>query len=62
MPKILDETVQKLKQRGVKAASAYPIAVSTLQKSGSLKQGSLKATAKGVKRAAMTQKQRQAAR
>ena len=62
MPKILDEAVQKLKQRGVKASSAYPIAVSTLQKSGSLKKGSTKPTAKGAKRGAMSSKQREATR
>ncbi len=62
MPKILDEAVQRLKQRGVKASSAYPIAVSTLQKSGSLKAGSTKPTAKGVKRGQMSVRERAATR
>jgi len=62
MPKILDAAVSKIKARGVKASSAYPIAVAALQKAGDLKAGSLKATAKGSKRGAMTQKQRAASR
>lgn len=62
MPKILDKAVKRISARGVPASSAYPIAVASLQKAGDLKAGSLKATDKGVKRAAMTQKQRQATR
>lgn len=62
MPKILDKAVQKVKQRGVAAKSAYPIAVASLQKAGDLKKGTLQATAKGVKRGAMTEKQRAASR
>jgi 3-oxoacyl-[acyl-carrier-protein] synthase III len=62
MPAILDKAVSRLKQRGVKESSAYPIAVASLQKAGDLKKGSLAATAKGTKRGAMTTKQRAATR
>jgi len=62
MPKILDKAVSRLKSRGVKESSAYPIAVASLQKAGDLKKGSLAATAKGTKRGKMTAKQRAATR
>jgi hypothetical protein len=62
MPKILDRAVQKIRARGVKESSAYPIAVASLQRAGDLKKGSLTATAKGTKRGAMTAKQRAATR
>jgi hypothetical protein len=62
MPKILDRAVSRIKARGVKESSAYPIAVASLQKAGDLKKGSLAATAKGTKRGAMTPKQRAATR
>jgi 3-oxoacyl-[acyl-carrier-protein] synthase III len=62
MPAILDKAVTRLKQRGVKASSAYPIAVASLQKAGDLKPGSLAATAKGIARGKMTAKQRAATR
>ena len=62
MPAILDKAVSKIRSRGVKAASAYPIAVASLQKAGDLKAGSTKATPKGVKRARMSSKQRAATR
>jgi hypothetical protein len=62
MPKILDRAVSRIKARGVKESSAYPIAVASLQKTGDLKKGSLAATAKGTKRGAMTAKQRAATR
>ena len=48
MPDILDKAVQKIRASGVKASSAYPIAVASLQKAGDLKKGSLAATAKGI--------------
>jgi hypothetical protein len=54
--------VTRLKQRGVKASSAYPIAVASLQRAGDLKPGSLAATAKGTKRGTMSAKQRAATR
>jgi 3-oxoacyl-[acyl-carrier-protein] synthase III len=62
MPAILDKAVSRLKQRGVKTSSAYPIAVASLQKAGDLKPGTLAATAKGTKRGAMSAKQRAATR
>ena len=62
MPAILDKAVKRIQARGVKASSAYPIAVASLQKAGDLKAGSLKPTAKGVARAQMTRKQREATR
>ena len=62
VPAILDKAVSRLQQRGVKASSAYPIAVASLQKAGDLKKGSLAATAKGTKRGAMSAKQRAATR
>jgi hypothetical protein len=62
MPKILDRAVSRIKARGVKESSAYPIAVASLQKAGDLKKGSLAATAKGTKRGAMSAKQRAATR
>lgn len=58
MPRILDDTVKRLAARGVPEKSRYPIAVSTLQKAGELKPGSLKATPKGAQRGAMTRAQR----
>ena len=62
MPKILDRAVSRIEQRGVKASSAYPIAVASLQKAGDLKKGTLAATAKGTARGKMTPKQRAATR
>jgi 3-oxoacyl-[acyl-carrier-protein] synthase III len=62
MPTILDKAVSRIQQRGVKASSAYPIAVASLQKAGDLKKGSLKATAKGVARGAMSVAKRAATR
>jgi hypothetical protein len=62
MPKILDRAVARLESRGVKASSAYPIAVASLQRAGDLKPGSLAATAKGTKRGTMSAKQRAATR
>jgi hypothetical protein len=62
VPKILDAAVSRIKARGASNKSAYPIAVAALQKAGDLKRGTLKPTAKGVKRGAMSQKQRAATR
>jgi hypothetical protein len=59
MPKILDEAVQKIKAKGG-AVNPYAAAVSTLQKSGSLKKGTLEPTKQGVARGQMSSKQRQA--
>jgi hypothetical protein len=61
MPTILDK-VSRIQQRGVKGSSAYPIAVASLQKAGDLKKGSLKASAKGVARGAMSVARRAATR
>jgi hypothetical protein len=58
MPQILDEAVKQLKKKGWGTSSAYAIGTSTLQKSGSLKPGSNKPTAKGVKRGKMSQAER----
>jgi hypothetical protein len=58
MPKILDEAVKQIKKKGADTSSAYAMATSALQKSGSLKPGTNKPTAKGVARGAMTQAQR----
>jgi hypothetical protein len=58
MPKILDEAVKQIKKKGADTSSAYAMATSALQKSGSLKPGSNKPTAKGVARGNMTQAQR----
>jgi hypothetical protein len=60
MPQILDKAVQRIRQRGASAKSAWPIAVASLQKAGDLKPGSVKATSKGTKRGKMSQKQRRA--
>ena len=54
MPKILDRLVKQLMAKGKSKKAAYAIAVSSLQKSGNLKKGSSKATAKGKKRGKMT--------
>lgn len=62
MPRILDEAVKRIKQRGVAEASAYAMAVSSLQKAGDLKKGSLKATNKGAKRGKMSQSEREKTR
>jgi len=60
MPGLLDKAVERIQSRGVSAKSAWPIAVSSLQKSGSLKAGTLKATKQGVQRNQMTRQQRKA--
>ena len=58
MPKILDRLVSQLKAKGMSEKAAYAIATKQLQKSGNLKKGSNKATAKGAKRGKMTAGQR----
>jgi hypothetical protein len=60
MPPILDKAVSRIKARGVKTSSAWPIAVASLQKAGDLKKGSLKATKQGTARGQMTRAQRHA--
>ena len=53
MPAILERLVSQLQAKGHSKQSAYAIATSTLQKSGSLKKGSAEMTGKGKKRSAM---------
>jgi hypothetical protein len=60
MPGLLDKAVNRIKGRGVATKAAWPIAVASLQKAGDLKSGSVKPTAKGSARNAMTRAQRQA--
>lgn len=54
MPKILERLVSQLKAKGHDEKSAYAIATKALQKSGNLKKGSQKATAKGKRRGNMS--------
>jgi 3-oxoacyl-[acyl-carrier-protein] synthase III len=60
MPKLLDRAVSQIKKTGQPTKAAWPIAFASLQRAGDLKKGSVKPTAKGTKRGAMTQKQRRA--
>jgi len=53
MPKLLERLVSQLQAKGKSKNSAYAIATSTLQKSGSLKPGTQELTAKGKKRQEM---------
>ena len=62
MPAILDRLVGQLQAKGKSKSSAFAIATSALQKSGNLKKGTQKATAKGATRGAMTPKQRENSR
>lgn len=54
MPKILDRLVRQLRAKGKSESAAYAIATKALQKSGNLKPGTQKATAKGKRRGEMT--------
>ena len=54
MPAILERLVSQLQAKGKSKSSAFAIATAALQKSGNLKKGSQKATAKGKRRGAMT--------
>ena len=58
MPAILDRLIRQLKAKGHSNRAARAIAVKALQRSGNLKKGSTKPTAKGVKRGKMTPGQR----
>jgi hypothetical protein len=60
MPGLLDKSVSRIQSRGVPKSSAWPIAVSAMQKAGNLKAGSVKPTKQGVQRNKMTRAQRQA--
>lgn len=54
MPAILERLVSQLKAKGKSKDSAYAIATAALQRSGNLRKGTTKATAKGKRRGAMT--------
>jgi len=54
LPKILDRLVRQLRAKGKSESAAYAIATKALQKSGNLKPGTQKATAKGKRRGEMT--------
>lgn len=58
MPAILDRLVKQLQAKGKSKSSAFAIATSVLQRSGNLKKGTQKATAKGKRRGRMTPSQR----
>lgn len=60
MPAILDAAVKRIKAKGHDTSSAYAIATSTLQKAGELHEGHNTPTKLGVKRGAMSRKQRHA--
>lgn len=58
MPKILDAAVKQIKKNSP-GVNPFAAATATLQKSGELKPGTNKPTAKGVARGQMSQAQRQ---
>jgi len=58
LPAILDRLVKQLRAKGFNQNSAYAIATKQLQKSGNLKKGTQKATAKGVAQGKKTPAQR----
>jgi hypothetical protein len=57
MPKILDEAVKAIKKSSPNV-NPWAVATASLQKSGSLKSGTNKPTAKGVARGKMSKAQR----
>jgi hypothetical protein len=57
MPKIWEDAVQQIKKTSP-GVNPYAVATSTLQKAGELKKGTRTATKLGVKRGAMSRKQR----
>jgi hypothetical protein len=57
MPKILDESVKKIKQQSP-GVNPYAVATAALQKAGDLKKGTNKPTKRGVARGQMTEAQR----
>lgn len=61
MPRILDKAVKAIKRSG-SAANPYAVATAALQRSGSLKKGTNKPTAQGVKRGQMSSAQRHKAK
>ena len=56
MPQILEDSVKSIMKEnpGMEKSSAYAIATKTLQKSGDLKEGTVKATKKGDRRGEMS--------
>ena len=58
MPKLLEDAVRQIKKKGHSTSSAFAIATSALQKSGSLKKGHNTPTVKGIRRGNMSQAQR----
>ena len=56
MPQILEDAVKSIMKEnpGMEKSSAYAIATKTLQKSGDLKNGTVKATKKGDRRGEMS--------
>ena len=60
MPKILEDAVKQIEKTGKSKNSAFAIATSALQKSGSLKPGTNQPTKQGVQRGQMSQAQRRA--
>ena len=54
MPKILERLVGQLEAKGKPKSAAYAIATAALQRSGNLKPGTQKATAKGARRGNMS--------
>lgn len=54
MPAILERLVSQLQAKGKSKSSAFAIATAALQKSGNLKKGTQKPTAKGTRRGSMT--------
>jgi len=54
LPKILERLVRQLRAKGKSESAAYAIATKALQRSGNLKPGTQKATAKGKRRGDMT--------
>jgi len=59
LPKLMETAVKRIKQSSP-GVNPYAVASATLQKSGSLKQGSNKATKQGVHRGQQSQAWRQA--
>jgi hypothetical protein len=57
MPRILDEAVRQIKRKGG-TVNPWAAATAALQKSGSLKPGTNKATKQGVARGQMSRAQR----
>lgn len=54
MPAILERLVRQLQSKGYKGPQARAIATASLQRSGNLKKGTNKATAKGKRRGKMS--------